>query len=92
MGKENNNEIFYHDGTQLDGYRCIKRRDEDSLIWIDCPIEYIPVIVDALNDKAVKFLQRLRRELKESGLAGEIDDFLIQLSYDRHRLINNEHG
>ena len=41
---------FYFDNTKINGYWCIKDRDnKDAWIWIDCPKEYLEIIVEALN-------------------------------------------
>lgn len=43
-------ERFYFDGTQITGYYGIRdKQNEDNLIWIDCPNNYLPVIIKALN-------------------------------------------
>lgn len=43
---------FYSDNTNVSGYLAIRdRRNKDNTIWIDCPDDWIPIIVDALNEK-----------------------------------------
>ena len=43
-------ERFYTDGTIIDGYYAIyDRADLIDTIWIDCPEEYLSIVVEALN-------------------------------------------
>lgn len=78
---------YSFDGVKLNGYWHISLDDEED-IWIDCPIEYISTIVDALNDKAIGVLRKIRADTEcPAGIAKDIDDYLIQLSGDRSHLI-----
>jgi len=45
---------FSSGGKSIDGYYAIyDAKDEDGTIWIDCKEEFIPVIVNALNEKYI---------------------------------------
>jgi len=42
---------FYFDDTNIAGYWAIRdREDVDGTIWIDCKEEFIPIIIDGLNN------------------------------------------
>ena len=45
-------ERFYINGTSINGFHAIYDRDDkEHALWIDCPKDYLPVIVEALNNK-----------------------------------------
>ncbi len=52
-----NKERFYAEYAYLNGYMCIiDRESEDCPIWIDCNEDFIPVIIEALNNYIPKKL------------------------------------
>ena len=46
---------FYFDGTKIDYYWCIRdNENKDNNIWVDCPRDYIPIIINALNKQLTR--------------------------------------